>query len=214
MPNNVSYFKIQYSIKLNGIGDVQRTKVQLEEGSTATPYEPYYITSSTTVVQDKDHTLKAVWIPNTYTISYNGNGFEWTAQYPSINNASEGDILTYTGSNFEWATPQSELPETQDGDEGCVLTYSSGSIKWKIPQSEGLPETPSDQPALLTTDPYGNLSWLSASGSGGQYTSGIPFVQDYGYFDWIEQPSEGGKYVLTVVVDDSNLEYAWEPYNN
>ena len=49
-------------------------KIQLEEGNIATTWEPYYITSSTTVVQDKDHTLKAMWIPNTYTINYNGNG--------------------------------------------------------------------------------------------------------------------------------------------
>ena len=34
------------------------------EGSTATEYEPYYITSDTTVVQAKDHTLKAIWRQN------------------------------------------------------------------------------------------------------------------------------------------------------
>ena len=49
-------------------------KIQLEEGNTMTEWESYYITSSTTVVQDKDHTLKAIWTPNTYTINYNGNG--------------------------------------------------------------------------------------------------------------------------------------------
>ena len=38
--------------------------IQIEEGETATEYEPYYITSSTKVVQDKDHTLKAIWEQN------------------------------------------------------------------------------------------------------------------------------------------------------
>ena len=38
--------------------------IQLEEGDTATEYEPYYITSATPVVQDKDHTLKAIWEAN------------------------------------------------------------------------------------------------------------------------------------------------------
>ncbi|MBQ8891875.1 MAG: InlB B-repeat-containing protein, partial [Bacilli bacterium] len=38
--------------------------LQLEEGDTATEYEPYYITSGTKVVQDKDHTLKAIWKEN------------------------------------------------------------------------------------------------------------------------------------------------------
>ena len=35
--------------------------IQLEEGSEATAYEPYYITSSTSVVQEKNHTLTAIW---------------------------------------------------------------------------------------------------------------------------------------------------------
>lgn len=39
-------------------------RVQLEEGNTATEWEPYYITSATPVVQDKDHTLKAIWEAN------------------------------------------------------------------------------------------------------------------------------------------------------
>lgn len=40
------------------------TDAQLEEGDTATPYEPYYITPSTTVVQENNHTLKAIWKAN------------------------------------------------------------------------------------------------------------------------------------------------------
>jgi len=38
-------------------------KLQIEEGTEATAYEPYYITSNTTVVQNKNHTLKAIWEP-------------------------------------------------------------------------------------------------------------------------------------------------------
>ena len=40
------------------------SNIQIEEGSTATPYEPYYITSSTEVVQNHNHTLTAIWKPN------------------------------------------------------------------------------------------------------------------------------------------------------
>ena len=36
-------------------------KIQLEEGTEATEYEPYYIDKYTKVVQTKDHTLKAIW---------------------------------------------------------------------------------------------------------------------------------------------------------
>lgn len=38
--------------------------VQLEEGTEATPYEPYFIESNTTVVQEKNHTLTAIWQKN------------------------------------------------------------------------------------------------------------------------------------------------------
>ena len=40
------------------------SNIMLEEGSTATEYEPYYITSDTKVVQQKNHTLKAIWQAN------------------------------------------------------------------------------------------------------------------------------------------------------
>lgn len=38
--------------------------LQLEVGDTATEYEPYYITPTTPVVQQKNHTLKAIWKAN------------------------------------------------------------------------------------------------------------------------------------------------------
>lgn len=40
------------------------TNAQLEEGEEATPFEPYYITNDTTVVQENNHTLKAIWQAN------------------------------------------------------------------------------------------------------------------------------------------------------
>ena len=60
-----SFRESEASDKIWSIGDnTIDAKIQLEEGSTATPYEPYYITPSTTVVQDKNHTLKAIWQAN------------------------------------------------------------------------------------------------------------------------------------------------------
>lgn len=38
--------------------------IQLEEGDTATEYEPYYVTSETKVTRNYDHTLKAIWKEN------------------------------------------------------------------------------------------------------------------------------------------------------
>ena len=39
----------------------QNTDVQIEEGSTSTLYEPYYVTSNVVVTQESDHTLTAIW---------------------------------------------------------------------------------------------------------------------------------------------------------
>ena len=38
--------------------------IQLEEGDTATEYEPYYVTSETKITRNYDHTLKAIWKAN------------------------------------------------------------------------------------------------------------------------------------------------------
>ena len=38
--------------------------IQLEEGTTATEWEPYYITGNTKVTQAKNHTLTAIWEEN------------------------------------------------------------------------------------------------------------------------------------------------------
>ena len=45
-------------------GWIYLKRIQLEEGNEATAYEPYYITNSTTVVQENNHTLKAIWQAN------------------------------------------------------------------------------------------------------------------------------------------------------
>ena len=38
--------------------------IQLEEGDTATEYEPYFIKENTKIVQNNNHTLKAIWKAN------------------------------------------------------------------------------------------------------------------------------------------------------
>ena len=57
----IGYYSVTQE-KLNKIW--ANTDVQIEEGDTATEYEPYYITPSTKVVQQKNHTLKAIWQAN------------------------------------------------------------------------------------------------------------------------------------------------------
>ena len=59
---NTTVENISFSYGLGGKAYI--SYIQLEEGSVSTPYEPYYITPTTTVVQENNHTLKAIWQAN------------------------------------------------------------------------------------------------------------------------------------------------------
>ena len=59
--SNTKYIKIR---AMGGVGQNSTTvKYQIEEGNVATAYEPYILTSSTIVTQNKNHTLTAIWEP-------------------------------------------------------------------------------------------------------------------------------------------------------
>ena len=65
-PDDTFYLVLNFAATGGGLSgltstDVQFSKIQLEEGSVATDYEPYKIISTTQVVQNKNHTLKAIW---------------------------------------------------------------------------------------------------------------------------------------------------------
>ena len=66
----VRYLQADYSSD----GIVRYKNFQLEEGTEATVYEPYYITSDTIVVQDQDHTLTAIWEEANPVVTLNANG--------------------------------------------------------------------------------------------------------------------------------------------
>ena len=81
-------------------------------------------------IRDEDVTLKAVWIPNTYTISYNGNGAtggstaNTTATYDqSVTIASNG--FTKTGYTFAGWTTKSD-----GSDDGYGWTNWKGTWKY------------------------------------------------------------------------------------
>ena len=75
-------------------------KTQIEEGNISTPWEPYYITSSTKVTQTQNHTLTAIWdrsglydINNNQVLSWDelvNLGFDITSDFTeeTSNNAS------------------------------------------------------------------------------------------------------------------------------
>ena len=93
--------------------------LQLEEGTEATEYEPYYITKDTKVTQKKDHILKAIWeegVPPTLELSketYIEEDFSnWT-----LNNAKiieeDGKKVLLIGENGNAGSAISNYYETQ-----------------------------------------------------------------------------------------------------
>ena len=57
-------YKLNGSYNPNGSylsSHVIYSNIMIEEGSTATPFEPFLITTDTIVTQKKNHTLKAIW---------------------------------------------------------------------------------------------------------------------------------------------------------
>ena len=62
VPSNFNYFLYPFVGIRKTAGVLDYTYyVQLEEGSQSTPFEPYFIESDTIVVQQQNHTLKAIW---------------------------------------------------------------------------------------------------------------------------------------------------------
>ena len=73
-------------------GSVSWSNLQLEEGRTTTTYQEGTISSSTKVTANSDHTVYALWTPNTYTITYKANGGSGGPSSQSYKYAPNGNI--------------------------------------------------------------------------------------------------------------------------
>ena len=71
-PSNAKY--LRFTINYQNSNANYATTTQLEEGNTATSYEPYQeYTSDTIVTKQENHTLYAMWKP-IYTVTFDPNG--------------------------------------------------------------------------------------------------------------------------------------------
>ena len=93
---NGKTYTISANILNSTQGSISWNNVQIEEGTTVTTYEPYYISSSTKVTTARNHTLTAGWTANTYTLTFNPNG-------GSVSTASK--IVTYDSAYGDLPTP-------------------------------------------------------------------------------------------------------------
>ena len=96
---------------------VQVSNIQLKEESVATDYEPYYITSTTRVVQNQNHTLTAIWGTDTYMVSFDANGGTVNNAHKTVTyNSTYGDLPTPTREGYEfegWKQFPSDLQQVE-----------------------------------------------------------------------------------------------------
>ena len=110
MPPNAKYIVVSYRSTLSP--DQPSSNIQLEEGVTATEYETYYVTSSTKITQNKDHTLTAIWEPRDITVNFNANLFDAPETIENANGLQisydkNTSILTMNGTSTSTATKTS-----------------------------------------------------------------------------------------------------------
>ena len=160
-------------------GSVSWNNLQLEEGRTATTYQEGTISSSTKVTANSDHTVYALWTPNTYTITYNANGGAGSMGNTVVNYGTNTTIrnntFTKTGYTFAgWTT------RTDGMDDGYNWTGWSGTWKYVDGQygisnntlklyaiwKDTTPPSMDYGPSTGTTWCTGKEVWVSCSDSG------------------------------------------------
>ena len=160
-------------------GSVSWNNLQLEEGRTATTYQEGTISSSTKVTANSDHTVYALWTPNTYTITYNANGGAGSMGNTVVNYGTNTTIrnntFTKTGYTFAgWTT------RTDGVDDGYNWTGWSGTWKYVDGQygisnntlklyaiwKDTTPPSMDWGPSTGTTWCTGKEVWVSCSDSG------------------------------------------------
>ena len=139
-PTNAKY--LRFTINYQNSNENYATTTQLEEGNTATPYEPYQeYTSNTLVTKQENHTLYAMWKPK-YTVTFDPNGGtleETTKQviyedlYGELPTPTrEGyTFLGWNGSNL--FDKDKNIEDTYVASDGTYTLSSTGSKTIKLP---------------------------------------------------------------------------------
>ena len=134
--SSMQILHIYPSASNNPTNEIYISNVQIEEGSTATAYEPYYVISSTNVTQDKNHTLKAIWEMDTYQITYDLQGGTLANSNPATYNVETNTFtlnnptltgqtfIGWTGSNGNTPEVNVTIPVGSYGDKAYVANFS------------------------------------------------------------------------------------------
>ena len=153
-------------------GSVSWNNLQLEEGRTATTYQKGTISSSTKVTANSDHTVYALWTPNTYTITYKANGGSGGPSSQSYKYAPNGNIYlssdrpSKTGYTFMgWSESPSATSASYSPGQWWG-THNANNYTLYAVWKDTTPPSMDYGPSTGTTWCTGKEVWVSCSDSG------------------------------------------------
>lgn len=153
-------------------GSVSWNNLQLEEGRTATTYQEGTISSSTKVTANSDHTVYALWTPNTYTITYKANGGSGGPSSQSYKYAPNGNIYlssdkpSKTGYTFMGWSESSSATSASYSPGQWWGTHNANNYTLYAVWKDTTPPSIDYGPSTGTTWCTGKEVWVSCSDSG------------------------------------------------
>ncbi|MBE6161809.1 MAG: hypothetical protein E7158_06295 [Firmicutes bacterium] len=128
------------AINLNKGTGLQYKNIQVEEGATATEYEPYYVTNNTKVVRHENHTLKAIWEKYIRNYEYTDNQQEFvapkTGTYKVELWGAQGGSYCYS-ENYNGGGYTSGNIELEEGTKLYVYVGESTNVQGRTPYNGG-----------------------------------------------------------------------------
>ena len=153
-------------------GSVSWSNLQLEEGRTTTTYQEGTISSSTKVTANSDHTVYALWTPNTYTITYKANGGSGGPSSQSYKYAPNGNIYlssdkpSKTGYTFMGWSESSSATSASYSSGQWWGTHNANNYTLYAVWKDTTPPSMDYGPSTGTTWCTGKEVWVSCSDSG------------------------------------------------
>ena len=144
----------------------------MEEGRTATTYQEGTISSSTKVTANSDHTVYALWTPNTYTITYKANGGSGGPSSQSYKYAPNGNIYlssdkpSKTGYTFMGWSESSSATSASYSPGQWWGTHNANNYTLYAVWKDTTPPSIDYGPSTGTTWCTGKEVWVSCSDSG------------------------------------------------
>ena len=122
---NGKTYTISANILNSTQGSISWNNIQIEEGTTETTYEPYYISSSTKVTTARNHILTASWTANTYSVTLNvTNGTGSSTKTVAYGNSATFTVSPNSGYKLELET--NTCGGTLSGNTYTISNVTSG----------------------------------------------------------------------------------------